>query len=200
MSQQTTDPRATPSSIVSINLPESVRGLAAGALGYVLSSPTIFRHLQDIQYHAFEELFQLLVDAEVPTTTEFEKDEEQPARAAGIDDIYYLSVYQHVQRYGGPEEGDWYYRTIELVSIDSFFCPPETRALCFSELWSAFCAALSRHFGEDYLEGYHVPRHEELQSGVLPSVRELNDYGEGYTVRIERIPGELHDTRRPQYE
>lgn len=89
----------------------------------------------------------------------------------------YINVYEWEQRYGGPEEGGWYYEWLTLVS--------SKRVLC-------------RRKGE---YGWRP-----LKKGLLDRIRANTGkfgkyhYEGGTAAYVEAVKGQSASTRRPHYE
>lgn len=112
---------------------------------------------------------------------------------ASLNDMRYVTVYKHGERYGGPEDGGWYYPTIEAQSIYAHHCPDED----YTNVWDDFVETLRKTFGRPYIESREFLDRDlqpKILSGATECLFNLNIFGEGYAVCIELLPASLHDT------
>lgn len=88
---------------------------------------------------------------------------------------YIIALYEIDRAYGGPEEGDWFFDSGELVRLLAL-APTEARALHLAERANRLLARLQRHRRPVSSVAYEGGRHtaivyEWTAPAVFPEVR-----------------------------
>lgn len=116
--------------------------------------------------------------------------------------MWFVNTYCRYQRYGGPEEGGWWYHSTcceESRAFDSIdWNQPEMHN--FQYLVDMYLEVLQSVIDDFKFE-------DEIKESIEYGLKEnsyyelgqLNEYGEGYFVAIERQPGAQHNVERQHY-
>lgn len=118
-----------------------------------------------------------------------------------VSGFLFINVYERDQQYGGPEEGGWYYHNRScLFSIgqDVVMSEVDDVNLVFGPVADKF---------EEYCLAYGIEITWDRQA-IMDQIEStdsfwasnLDKYGEGIELAIERLPGQSIDTARHFYE
>ena len=121
--------------------------------------------------------------------------------------MYYINIYDRDQLYGGPEEGGWWYRSTICAGSFGYDCVDWNQISVpdFRYLIDMFIEQLQAEFDSD--EVFNFLNNDNLKTEITEALTardyfeyaELDRYGVGRIVAIERQPGARHNTRRQYY-
>ncbi len=118
--------------------------------------------------------------------------------------MFFINIYDRDQLYGGPEEGGWWYHTMLCEYSLGYACVDwnQIGVPDFRFLIDMFIEQLQTEFDE-----VDILNKPDLKEEIARSLTEhdyyefaqLDRYGVGRIVAIERQPGARHNTRRQYY-
>ena len=121
--------------------------------------------------------------------------------------MYFINIYDRDQLYGGPEEGGWWYHTMLCEYSLGYDCVDwnQIGVPDFRYLIDMFIEQLQTEFDSD--EVFNFINNDNLKTEITEALTardyfeyaELDHYGVGRVVAIERQPGARHNTRRQYY-
>lgn len=159
-----------------------------------------------------EDQLAVLMDLLGPSSDEGEPNEELCNKLYDLShfnpvaaNMWFINIYSRDQQYGGPEEGGWWYHTTQCEYSLGFDCvdwnQPSVPDLSY--LLDSYLAQIDSNFdGVECLEkvGTKLEIEEFIREHGYFEYSELDRYGEGTIVSIERQPGAQHNMQRQHYE
>jgi hypothetical protein len=118
--------------------------------------------------------------------------------------MYFINIYDRDQQYGGPEEGGWWFHTMLCEYSLGYDCVDwnQIGVPDFRYLIDMFIEQVQTNFDEaDILNKPDLKEDiaRSLTEHDYYEVAQLDHYGVGRVVAIERQPGARHNTRRQYY-
>lgn len=113
--------------------------------------------------------------------------------------MYYINAYDRRQQCGGPEEGGWWYHTVQCLQSIGYDCVGANEGEPdFQYLIDKFIEFIDLEDDETLPEKDIIEtalrEHNYYELGML------DNYGEGAFITIERQPGAQHKMGRQHYE
>ena len=124
-----------------------------------------------------------------------------------VNNMYFINVYDREQQYGGPEEGGWWYHSMICEGSYGYDCVDWNQISIpdFRFLIDMFIEQLQTEFEGD--EVFNFLNNDNLKTEITEALlrndyfeyAELDHYGVGRVVAIERQPGAQHNLNRQHY-
>lgn len=111
---------------------------------------------------------------------------------------YYVNVYEHVQVYGGPEEGGWWYWTKECLYVDAFV-DIDNALDVIPELADEWFEDVVVLFYTDLLNRW-IRSADNLADRYLQVMEDWKGRTEYYSIEIEYQPAATEDLKERCYE
>ena len=113
--------------------------------------------------------------------------------------VYFINVYETEQQYGGPEEGGWYYHTMNCIASVGHVCGGDTDNMDLPFLSYHVLAELEGFFDVNKIPDITAIQHS-LETNNTISYYELDKYGNGIILKVEDEATKSHDISQQHYE
>ena len=120
--------------------------------------------------------------------------------------MYFINIYSIEQHYGGPEEGGWYYHTVDCYASFGVYCDPhehdtvwsrEHRFDLLAREASNYTVSLGPSWPEPVAAATII---SDLLEDDCYYIESTDRYGNGEALEISRTLGAMHDNRSHHYE